>query len=105
MKRYFLFSIVASLFSFWSFSQTRDLPTLESIEKQAPNLKDTALVNCLNLIAYNFTIIGFGPGSPDFMRRADSVFHYASLAFEEAKKINYKKGMVDALNQQASSEN
>jgi hypothetical protein len=105
MKKCFLFSIVAIFFSFGSFSQNRDLPTLESLKKQVPNLKDTALVNCLNLIGYNFTIIGFGPGSPDFIRRSDSVFHYANLAFEEAKKINYKKGMVDALNQQASSEN
>jgi hypothetical protein len=105
MKKYFLFSIVAILFSFGSFSQSRDLPTLESLKKQVPNLKDTALVNCLNLIAYNFTIIGFGPGSSDFIRRSDSIFHYANLAFEEAKKINYKKGMVDALNQQASGEN
>jgi hypothetical protein len=105
MKKYFLFSIVAILFSFGSFSQSKDLPNLESLKKRVPNLKDTALVNCLNLIAYNFTIIGFGPGSPDFIRRADSVFHYANLALKEAKKINYKKGMVDALNEHASSEN
>ena len=105
MKKYFLFSIVAFLFSFGSFSQTSNLPTLESLKKQVPNLKDTALVNCLNLIAYNFAIIGFGPGSSDFIRLSDSIFHYANLAFEAAKKINYKKGMVEALNQQASSEN
>jgi len=104
MKNCFLFSIVAIL-SLKSFSQSRDLLTLESLKKQVPNLKDTALVNCLNLIAYNFTIIGFGPGSADFIRRSDSIFRYANLAFEEAKKINYERGMVDALNQQASSEN
>jgi hypothetical protein len=58
MKKYFLFSIVAIFFSVGSFSQSRDLPTLESLKKQVPNLKDTALVNCLNLIAYNFDIKG-----------------------------------------------
>jgi Histidine kinase len=105
MKKYFLSSIIAILFSFGSFSQNRDLPTLESLKKQVPNLKDTALVNCLNLIAFNFSIIGFGPGSADFLRRSDSIFRYANLAFEAAKKINYKQGMVEALNQQASSEN
>ena len=104
MKKYFLFSIVAILFSFGSFSQSRDLPTLESLKKQVSNLKDTALVNCLNLIAYNFSITGFGPGPADFIRRSDSIFRYANLAFEAAKKINYKKGMVDGLNQLASSE-
>jgi hypothetical protein len=105
MKKCVLFSIAAAFFSFGSFSQKRDLPTLESLKKQAPNLKDTALVDCLNLIAYNFDIIGFGPGSADFIRRSDSIFHYANLAFEVANKINYKKGIVDALNQLASSEN
>ena len=105
MKRYFLFAIAAFLFAFGSFSQASDLPTLESLKKQVPDLKDTTLVNCLNLIAYNFSIIGFGPSSADFIRRSDSIFRYANLAFEVAKKINYKKGMVDALNQLASSEN
>jgi len=105
MKKCLLFSIAATFFSLASFSQNRDLPTLESLKKQAPNLKDTALVNCLNLIAYNFDIIGFGPGSADFIRRSDSIFHYGNLAFEVAKKINYEEGIVDALNQLASSEN
>ena len=105
MKKYILFSIVAILFSSRAFSQTSDLPTLESLKKQLPDLKDTALVNCLNLIAYNFYNMGFGPGSADFIRRSDSISHYANLAFEEAKKINYRKGMADALNQQASGEN
>ena len=104
MKKYFLFSVVAILFSIGSFSQGRNLPTLESLKKQVPNLKATALVNCLNLISYNFSISGFGPGSVDFIRRSDSIFRYANLAFDEAKKINYRKGMVDGLNQLASSE-
>lgn len=105
MKKYFLFSIVVILFLSRAFSQTNDLPTLESLKKQVSNLKDTALVNCLNLISYNFSIIGFGPGSADFIRRSDSIFHYANVAFKVAKKINYKKGMADALTQLASSEN
>jgi len=104
MKKYLLAAAII-LFSFQSFSQTSDLPTLESLKKQVPNLKDTALVNCLNLISYNFSITGFGPTSADFIRRSDSIFRYASLAFEEAKKINYKKGIVDALNQLVSSQN
>ena len=105
MKKYFLFAIIANLFSFWSFSQSTGLPTLEGLKKQVPNLKDTALVNCLNLIAYNLDNTGFGPDPADFIRRSDSIFRYANLAFEEAKKINYKKGMVDGLNRLASSEN
>lgn len=105
MKKYLLFSTVGILFSFGSFSQNRDLPTLESLKKQVPDLKDTALINCLNLISYSFDIIGFGPTGADFIRRSDSIFRYANLAFEEAKKINYKKGIVDALNALAASQN
>jgi tetratricopeptide (TPR) repeat protein len=105
MKKYFLFPIVAILFSPLAFSQTNALPTIEGLKKQLPDLKDTALVNRLNLIAYNYYNTGFGPGSADFIRRGDSISHYAKLAFEAAKKINYKKGMAEALNQQASGEN
>jgi len=105
MKKYLLFALIASLFSFWSISQSTGLPTLEGLKKQVPNLKDTALVNCLNLIAYNLDNTGFGPDPADFIRRSDSIFRYANLAFEEAKKINYKRGMVDGLNRLASSEN
>ena len=105
MKKYLLVSIVAILSFLGSFSQSKNLPTLENLKKQTPHLKDTTLVNCLNLIAYNFTIIGFGPASADFIRRSDSILRYADLAFANAKKINYKKGMAAALTQMASSEN
>ncbi len=105
MKKYFLISIVTILFSFGSFSQSRDLPTSESLKKQVANLKDTALVNCLNLIAYNIYNTSFGPSPADFIRKSDSIFLYANLEFEAAKKINYKKGMMNALIQLAGSEN
>jgi len=81
MKKYLVFSIIAILFSCGSFSQSKNQPTFENLEKRIPGLKDTALVNCLNLIAYNFDITGFGPLSADFIRRSDTIFLYANWAF------------------------
>jgi sensor histidine kinase YesM len=110
MKKYFICSIVAILLSFQAFSQSTDTPTAESLERKLVELKNEDLVDALNLIAYTKSIShdsAFdqnGDSRYGFIHRADSIFHYASRAYDEAKKINYKKGMVDALNELAHSE-
>ncbi len=78
------------------------MPTLGTLKKQVAELSDTARVNCLNMIAYTISITG-APGPSGFLMRADSEYSYASWAYNEAKKINYKKGLIDALLGEASS--
>src|ERR1051326_5982430 len=110
MRKYFLFSIVATLFSFQAFSQSTHTPTAESLERKLVDLKNENLVDALNLIAYTKSISHDSAFNekPDshggFIHRADSIFHYASLAYNKSKKINYRKGMVDALCLLSSSE-
>jgi len=90
MKKYFICSIVAILLSFQAFSQSTDTPTAESLERKLVELKNEDLVDALNLIAYTKSIShdsAFdqnGDSRYGFIHRADSIFHYASRAYDEA---------------------
>src|SRR5688500_12090781 len=86
-------------------AQTTGRQKIDSLEKQLTQLKDSSRIDCLNLIAR--TIPDAIPGdntNPLWSQKADSVYHYASIAYSEAMKIGYKKGIAQSLANMGSSE-
>ncbi|HET6723285.1 MAG TPA: tetratricopeptide repeat protein, partial [Chitinophagaceae bacterium] len=63
-------------------------------------LKGIALSDCLNEIVKKYTSFQ-GPGG--FVQKTDSMFHFAQLAYNEANKIGYKRGIVVSLLNMARS--
>lgn len=100
MKKHILL-VQAFLFVFLtSSSQQADKDFIDSLKKRIIMVSGAEKVNCLNLIAR-------AASTADHInrkQRPDSVFYYASEAFKEAKKIDYKKGMALALTNQAFAE-
>lgn len=84
-------------------SQATDSLKIDSLEKQLLYLKDSAKIDCLNLLARKLSIVG-GPAWTSWSKKADSVYHYASIAFKEANRIDYKAGIAAALTNLANSE-
>ncbi|TAL41024.1 MAG: hypothetical protein EPN92_13605 [Chitinophagaceae bacterium] len=91
MKKILLLSFVY-LFSLPVMCQQKNLPGIEDLKKDLPSVKGIKRIDKLNEISYNYSITG----QPKFEQRSDSLKKYASLAFEESKKIGYKKGMTEA---------
>ena len=98
MKKYFL--IAALLFGccFQALTQYRegyriDSIKLDSLKKMLPLLKDSAKVNCLNLLA---TESNYSYAYTD-EAKMDSINYYATEANKEATKIGYKKGIAFSL--------
>ena len=87
-------------------AQTPERIKIDSLERQLAQLKDSSRIDCFNLIAQtivnaisgNFTDIGL------WTQKADSIYHYASIAYNEAMKIGYKKGIARSLANMGSSE-
>lgn len=103
MKKRSLPLLIFLLLNTQLFAQQKSLPTIDSLKKQIPHLSGIPKVDCLNLIVYTIDITG-APGASGFEMRGDSAFHYSDLAYNEAKRINYKKGMADALFGKAHSQ-
>jgi len=85
-----------------AFSQATDSLKIDSLKKHLSHLKDSAKIDCLNLIARRFSTNG-GQAWTSWSQVADSVDHYASIAYDEANKIGYKRGIAAALTNKASS--
>lgn len=79
-----------------SFTQARitDSLRIDSLKKILPSLKDTARINCLNMLceAYEY----FTPAG-GVKEMTDNVSTYASQAENESMKIGYKKGQAYSL--------
>ena len=103
MKKDLLLLMLLAILSASAFPQATDSLKIDSLEKQLMFLKDSAKVDCLNLLARKLSILG-GPAWTSWTKKADSVYHYASIAYREANKIDYKKGIAVALNNLATSE-
>lgn len=102
MKKYFLFLLFLSAGHLSSIAQITDSLKVDSLQKHLPYLKDSNKVDCLNLLAQKFLIIG-GP-TWTWSKKADSVYYYATIAYKEAKRIGYKRGVAAALTNLANSE-
>ena len=106
MRKYLLFFFLLIATSLIVLAQTAERREIDSLERQLTQLKDSSRIDCSNLIAQtivnaisgNFTDIGL------WIQKADSIYHYASIAYNEAMKIGYKKGIAQSLANMGNSE-
>jgi len=64
---------------------------IDSLRKVLTSLQDTAEIDCLNSLSYEYIIA----------EKKDSAEHYATLAYEEAKKIDYIHGIAFSFSLQS----
>jgi hypothetical protein len=64
---------------------------IDSMKKILPSLHDTARVDCLNELSYCYTYIS----------KKDSAEYYATIAENEARKLNYIHGIAESVSRQA----
>jgi hypothetical protein len=102
MKKYLFIMLLSSSCSFSSFCQPsewnrKDSLYLDSLRRVLPGLKDSLRVDCLNSLSEK-SIFWRGSFKPeDFARTSDSMYKYASLAYQEATRLQYKFGLAHAL--------
>src|SRR5688572_12497197 len=102
MKRYFFVISLFSICTINSFCQQsewkiRDSLYLDSLRRILPGLKGSARVDCLNSISENSIFFRGSFRPEDFARTSDSMYKYASFAYQEASRMNYKYGLSKAL--------
>ncbi|HUQ67153.1 MAG TPA: hypothetical protein VM101_13410, partial [Flavitalea sp.] len=94
MKKYIWMVTAIIISQLPTFSQTNSGGVLDSLYGVLPHLKDSNRVDCLIALAEKS---GYPVGkSLDFKSRVDSLRFYAELAYEESKRIDYKKGLMQA---------
>lgn len=86
-KQILLFT--TQIFCIACFAQTK---TIDSLKKILPLLKDTARIDCLNEVVFYYLNV----------HNKDSLEPYLSLAYSEAKGLNYVHGIAVSLAQKAS---
>src|SRR5688572_4326490 len=94
MKQIFLLSVFCVHLSFSVFSQEREEPKITSLKKSLPHLQGVAKIDAMNSVCDEYFNLGFF-GERDL--RVDSIYLYATAAHNEAVKINYSKGVAEAL--------
>ncbi len=98
MKKYILTTLWLFCLSIQSYCQVTnafktDSIRLESLKKTLPSVKGSNRIDLLNSIAGQ-TLFN-AAGSP--RKRIDTVLFYSGIAYKEAEKLGYKKGMAIAL--------
>ena len=85
------FSLVSALLSLLiCYSSHAQRAKIDSLKKTLPSLHDTARVNCLNVLSLVYTYLNI-----------DIARSYAQKAFTGAITINYTRGVVMSLNNEA----
>ena len=64
---------------------------IDSVKKILPSLHDTERIDCLNELSYSYTYIS----------KKDSAAYYATIAENEARKLNYIHGIAESVSRQA----
>lgn len=82
-----LFPFLFFLFSLNSLAQD---VAIDSLKKVLSSLRDTARINCLNHLSYQFIVA----------EKKDSAEHYARIADSESRKLNYAHGIAVSLSNQ-----
>ena len=105
MKKYLLIAALLCGSCLQAFCQNNDAfktdsMRLDSLKKILPLAKGNARVDLLNSIATK-TLFNAG-GSP--RKRVDTCLFYSSLAYKEARKLNYKAGLAMAMLSLAGTE-
>jgi tetratricopeptide (TPR) repeat protein len=100
MKKYiFIYAIILTS-CLPVFAQPTESQFIDSLKKQSIALKGAEKVDCLNLLARTISIAG----NTNWKQKADSVYKFASIAYEESKKQDYRKGLAFSLTNLALSE-
>ena len=73
---------------------------IDSMKAILSTLKGIALSDCLNEIVKKYTSF---QGAGGMVQRIDSMFHFAQLAYDEANRIGYKRGLTVSLLNMARS--
>ena len=101
MKKYFSVAVILASF-LQALSQPSTSHVIDSLKNRSLTLNGVERVDCLDLLALTIfrSRMSFSedPLNKD-KDRADSVYKYASRAFEEAKKIDYRKGTEEILDE------
>ena len=90
MRKSILIVLILSSVFFYGFSQSANTTWIDSLKKELPSLKDSAMVDGLNELAKAFATMGPTPAR-------DSMYKYAVAANNESLKIGYKKGEAFSL--------
>jgi Histidine kinase len=90
MKINFFIFLFLSAFSN-ALPQFGPILRIDSLEKIAATLYDTARIDCLNQVSLQYVLAG----------KKDSAQYYAILAYKEAKSLNYVHGIAVSLSRQA----
>lgn len=99
MKKYFSAAIILTSF-LPALSQPSTSHVIDSLKIRSLTLNGVKRVDCLNLLALTIFRSRMSLSEDPLKKdkdRADSVYKYASLALEEAKKIEYRKGTAFSL--------
>src|SRR6516165_7844522 len=103
MQRHLFIILVFQIFSLNSFCQicnegkSKDSLHLDSLKSMLPGIKGSGRVDLLNTISENSIYFRGSFRLEDFARTSDSMRKYASLASEEASRLQYKFGLANAL--------
>jgi tetratricopeptide (TPR) repeat protein len=100
MKKYLLISAIMTVISLSAFSQPTEGQLMDSLKKRSHKLQGADKVDCLNSLAEKLSRSKIKKWSD----KADSVNKYAAIALEEARKIDYKKGIAYSLTLLADGE-
>ena len=83
-----ILSILVCLF--FCYSSQAQRTKIDSLQKKLPSLHDSALADCLNVLSLAYTYLN-----------VDTAKSFAQKAFTLASTINYQRGMVMSLNNNA----
>ena len=100
MKKYILISAIILTSCLPAFAQPTESQFIDSLKKQSLALKGAEKVDCLNLLAREIS----SASNSNWKQKADSVYKFASMAYEESKKHDYRKGLASSLTNLALSE-
>ncbi len=86
------FFLLLFLFAFSNaFSQFVPQQKIDSLKRILFSLQDTARIDYLNELSYTYTLIS----------KQDSAVHYATSAYEEAKRVGYTHGIGESISRKA----
>jgi len=100
MRKYLLIVAIILASFLPALSQPTTSHVIDSLKNRSLTLNGVERVDCLDLLALTIFRSRMSLSEDPLKKdkdRADSVYKYASLAFDKAKKIDYKKGIAFSL--------
>ena len=103
MRKYLFLFTASVLSNAYVFSQISERRQIDSLRYLTSLFKGKEKVDCLNQMAQIISRSSL-PDYINWKQKSDSVYRYSTIAFEESKKINYKKGIAYSLTLLANAE-